>query len=500
MRARYRFFGRAATLALTVAAAIGACAEGSDIDEPPGTSGPDAGTGGGSDIPPGQIGGPCSEQADCVEGTCTQVGADKICTKGCPPTCPAKTYCAIIDGEAICVPDLGQLCLPCTGAVNCKNPSDQCLTAPLGDKFCAIDCTTMGNCPNGFTCMDMNVYLSGGGGPDAGADGGSDAGGSDAGAGGTMDGGSGDGGPADGGMDAGPPKPSAPTKYCVPNSGFSCPCNEKRDDVKRSCKVENESGLCSGSETCDGEAGKWVGCTAQTPSAEACNGKDDDCDQGIDEGAGDDLCAAEGPPPPNAGWECNAGVCSVGPCEPGFTKYPPGGAPEDGCPCPVEMGEPNDTCASATDAGSVSDGGGVLTLNGTLSSDTDVDVYVLTTVDTAEVSTNSYHVSIDLTEPAQNAEFQLDVTRGPMCSDAPSGPSSGITSYDWCVDGSFVGPNGAMGEAPCGPQGTVHCADHTSIYYVHVSRKPGATGTCTPYVVTITAKGGDPCDFASSCQ
>jgi hypothetical protein len=485
MRARYRFFGRAFALALTVAAAMGACAEGSDIEATvggTGAAGPDGG-GGGSTIPPGEIGGPCDEQADCVEGTCTEVGNEKICTQACPPTCPPKTYCAIIDGESICVPDLDQLCLPCKATVDCKSPSDQCLTAPLGDKFCAIDCSTLGTCPNGFTCKDAAEYASsggsGGGGPDAGGGGGNDGG--------------------DAGMDAGPPpKPSTPTKFCVPNSGFSCPCNMKRDGVKHACKVENENGVCTGSETCDGEAGKWVDCTALTPAAEACNNKDDDCDQGIDEGPGNALCSSQGEPPPHAGWQCTSGVCKIAPCEAGWTSYPPG-PPEEGCPCPVDMGEPNDTCATATNAGSVNDGGGALTLAGTLSNDADVDVYVLTTVDTAEVNKNSYHVSIDLTEPSQNNEFQLDVTRGTMCSDAPSGPASAITSYDWCVDGSAMGPNGAMGEAPCGPQAAVHCTDHTSIYYVRVSRKPGATGTCSPYVVTITAKGGDPCDFGSAC-
>lgn len=496
MRARYRFFGRVAAIVLTVGAAIGACAEGSDIDETAGVGGaaPDAGQGGtGPSIPPGQIGGECDEQEDCVEGTCTQVGNQKICTHACPPACPSKTYCAIVEGEAICVPDLGQLCLPCKVTVDCMSPSDQCLTAPLGDKFCAIDCTTMGICPNGFTCVDADDYAltggTGGGGPDAGAP--------DAGGGGSMgDGGPGDGGP---GMDAGSPKPGKPEKFCVPNSGNSCPCTTKRDGVKHTCKVENENGSCIGSETCDGSVGKWVGCTALTPSVEACNGKDDDCDQGIDEGPGNDLCAAEGPPPPHAAWECKGGSCSIGECETGWTAYPPGPT-EAGCPCEVEMGEPNNTCATATNAGSVSDGGGSLTLTGTLSSDTDVDVYMVTTVDTAEALTNSYHVSIDITSPSPNTEFLLDVTRGNTCTDAPSGPSSGIVAYDWCVDGTAMGPNGAMGEAPCGPQAAVHCADHTSNYYVRVTRKAGETGTCTPYTVTITAKGGDPCDFTQACQ
>ena len=244
MRARYGFIGRIAAVALTAGAAIGACAEGSDLEEPTagtGAAGPDAGTGG-STIPPGQIGGPCETQEDCVEGTCTEVGNEMVCTRPCPPTCPAGTYCAIIKGQSICVPDLDQLCEPCKVAVDCKSPSDQCLTAPLGDKFCAIDCSTLGTCPNGFSCLNAEEYASSGG---SGGGGGMDGGSPDAGSGGMDDGGSGDAG--NGGSDGGPPMPNVPTKFCVPNSGYSCPCNKKRDGVKHACGVENMFGACTGS-------------------------------------------------------------------------------------------------------------------------------------------------------------------------------------------------------------------------------------------------------------
>ena len=101
---------------------------------------------------------------------------------------------------------------------------------------------------------------------------------------------------------------------------------------------------------------------------------------------------------------------------------------------------------------------------------------------------------------APNDEFLIDVIRGNPCTDSPVGGSVAITSYDWCVDGAFAGPNGMEGEAPCAPQGGVHGADHSTTYYVRVYRKPGASGTCTPYTVTITATGGDPCDFSMKCQ
>jgi len=58
------------------------------------------------------------------------------------------------------------------------------------------------------------------------------------------------------------------------------------DGLTRDCLVVNAEGRCGGVETC--VAGGWVGCTAPTPTAEACNGADDDCDGSVDEG-----CACE---------------------------------------------------------------------------------------------------------------------------------------------------------------------------------------------------------------
>jgi hypothetical protein len=493
MKPRYRFFGRAIAIASLAGAVFAACAEGATLDAPEVPAKPDGGGGSGG-IATGEIGGPCGEDDACKEGTCTQVGDEKICTTPCPPACPIGMYCAIIEGDSICVPDKDQQCLPCTGSVDCKNPSDQCLKAPLGDKFCAIDCTTMGACPNGFTCVAASDYSastgsgSGGGAADAGADGG-DAGPSDA--------GSSDGGATDGGSK---PPSGVPYKFCVPNSGLSCPCNMKRDGIKHACFKESPAGLCEGEETCDGMAGKWKDCSAPPPTDEVCNDKDDNCNSQKDEGPPNDLCAGEGPPPPHAGWLCDKGKCVVAPCEPGWTAYPPTGNPNDGCPCFVESGEPNNTCASATSAGLVSDAGGPITLEGTLSSDQDVDVWTFDTVDTAEAGTNSYHVSVDFTSPMPNDEFMMDVMKGGTCVDAPMGPGSAITSYDWCVDGSFMGPNGLEGEAPCSPQGGVHCTDHSSTYFVRVYRRGGSTPTCTPYVITVTAKGGDACDFSQKCE
>ena len=436
----------------------------SESSGPPGATGP-GGAGGAGGMDPGEIGGLCDVDEDCTDGaTCTQVGSQKICTVPCPPACPQDTYCALIQGDSVCIPDVGQQCLTCIALTDCKHPSDKCLTAPLGDRFCARDCTTLGACPNGFTCVDGEEYAATGG-----------AGG--------------------GGGDA--PAPSGvPYKYCVPNGGLSCPCNAKREGVTHTCLNENASGTCSGYETCDGSTGKWEGCTATVPAAETCNAKDDDCDEQIDEGEPNDLCAAQGPPPLNTNWACDAGgACDIGACAEGWVAYPPGPA-QAGCPCKLDAGEPNDLCAMATVVATVNDTpASVSLLNGTLSSDSDVDVWRLETVDTAQNNTNSYHVSIDFLAPSPNSEFVFDVIRGNACNNAPAGPTTGLTQYDWCVDGT----SGTQGEGVCGPQAAVHCADHSSRYFVRVRRKPGATATCNQYSVQVKGNGGGACEFNKKC-
>ncbi|MDI1445914.1 hypothetical protein [Polyangium sp. 6x1] len=485
----HRNHGRIVLIGAFVAALFAACAQGNHVEQPGGGGG--AGGEGGGGIPPGQIGGPCGDDVPCEQGDCTVVGANKFCTVPCPPGCPDGTYCAIINGDSICVPDLGSQCLPCTTKLQCLNPSDTCLRAPAGDRFCARDCTTDGQCPNGFTCLEGAKYPPKPDGemPDAGPP--DDAG--DA----------GDAGSDDGGTDAGPTKPpqGEAYKFCVPNVPFSCPCSEKRDGVEKDCSNSNDYGTCTGVEMCNGDTAKFEGCTAKVPAAETCNALDDDCDGMINEGDPNELCSAEGPVPPHASWVCTAqGSCDLGPCEPGWASYPPGPI-SNGCACPVEMGEPNDLCANATAAGSVSDtAGSSLTITGTLGGANDVDVWSFDTVDTNEVTTNSYHVSIDFVAPTPNDEFVIDVIRGDACTDTPTGGGAGITSYDWCVDGKSA--DGLSGEVPCANDGSqpVHCNNNSTKYFVRVYRKLGAQGSCTQYSLLVTAKGGDPCDFTQKCQ
>lgn len=474
---------------LALGSVFAACASGSQVEDPPvgsggaagvggfgGAAAGGAGQGGGTGIPPGQIGGACKETADCVTGNCTDVGTLKVCTQVCPPACPDGTYCALVEGDPLCVPDMKQECASCAVAADCKLASDQCLRAPQGDLFCARDCTTLGDCAPGFTCVEASQYGQSGSPPDGGA-------------GGAAAGGAGQGGAL---------HPSGqPFKFCVPEAGASCGCGPDRDKVERSCEVKSQAGVCTGSQACDGASGQWSACDAPPPAPETCNGKDDDCNGAIDDGDPNAMCGDGGAPPPNTtGWGCNAGKCGPGPCAAGWSAYPPGAA-KDGCTCQMELGEPNDTCATATPVAGVTDEvGSTVQINGTLSSETDVDVWTFDSADKAEAATNSYHLSIAFTPPAPNEEFVFDVVRGDKCEDAPVGPATAVTSYDWCVDGT---DGDKQGEKACGPTAAVHCGDHSSKYFVRVHRKPGAKGTCSVYQLTVTGAGGAACDFTQKC-
>ncbi|MBK8252997.1 MAG: hypothetical protein IPK82_10045 [Polyangiaceae bacterium] len=480
-RASFWVAGGLFAITLGAVSAFGGCAQGNTLTTS-GTGGgtTSSGTTGGSGGSGTWVGQPCETAEECPEGAdCVVVAGSKMCTQGCPPECPEGSYCTLIEGDPVCVPDPDGQCGQCQGAAQCKGITDACLTAPDGDKFCARDCTAIDDCPSGFTCMAKADYealsMPGTGGTGGGAGG--------AGGGPTL-------------PDAGTKPPSGtPFKFCVPPDGNSCPCNDRRDGVSKSCEQKNEFGKCGGTETCDGKAGSFVGCTAKTPAAEACNAEDDDCNGQTDESDPNAMCG--GTAPPNGTYGCSAGMCTLGACDPGWTQYPPG-APADGCKCTLDASEPNGTCAQAASAGMITDTGAPAQIAGTLSSDDDVDVWTFDAVDVDEVTTNSYHVSIDVVGGEGSENVILDVMRGDVCSDDPMGPASGIVAYDWCVDGKSA--DGTAGEAPCSADGPVHCNNNSAKYFIRVRRKAGTPSLCLPYKVQISAKGGDPCDFTNQCQ
>lgn len=466
-----------------------ACAENVGVDDGPGGKGGDASTEGGGGTgakdggvsgndggwPTGSFGSPCTKTSDCGTGFCTDIGqaaSKSVCVEKCTAgkACPAGGYCTFHEGHGyICVPDTQNQCAKCTTDAECPNIGDRCTPSPKIDRFCARDCSFDQQCPTGFECVSSGSYPPGMPQPDAGAP---DAAVGDAGA--------------------------KPAKMCVPVSGDSCPCNSKRDGVKRRCTKTNGSVTCEGTEICNGAKQQWEGCTAGSPQPELCDGADNDCNGTPDDGTITQLCPGTAP---HATWKCAFGACEVGTCDAGWAAFPPGPA-KNGCACQLDASEPgNDTCsATATSAGSVTDANTTpLAIKGTLSSATDVDWWRFDTVDSNESTTNSYHIKIEFTAPTTNSEFTFDVIRGAACA-TPDSKHSDLTSYDWCVDGTGTVGGKTVGEKACGATAPIHCGPHTKPYFVRVKRKSGSTPTCSQYTLTVTAKGGGTCDFTQACD
>jgi hypothetical protein len=111
--------------------------------------------------------------------------------------------------------------------------------------------------------------------------------------------------------------------FCVlPN--LTCDCPQEAAGARRACSRSNAVGTCNGFETCNPALG-WQGCDARVPTAETCNGIDDDCNTLIDDGLpasrpcstsnafgtcqGAEICYGQ------TGWVCQAPVAAQELCD-----------------------------------------------------------------------------------------------------------------------------------------------------------------------------------------
>ena len=219
------------TRALVVALAIAACGSPNEMIDANTTPMADAPN------PTGQFGDECSQHNDCVSGYCVEAlgGVGGVCTRTCNNDCPADWNCRQVDiaGEttSLCVPNAPQLCLACASDSECGSDA-ACLDLDATGT-CATKCTT--SCPTGYKCAaDPTGQHSG--------------------------------------------------SFCQPVTG-SCACTPAMNGATRACTSTNTIGTCYGTETCNGTTG-WSACTAATATTESCNGNDDDCDFLIDEDVG----------------------------------------------------------------------------------------------------------------------------------------------------------------------------------------------------------------------
>ncbi len=208
-----------------------------------------------ADVPPAglPLGASCTVASACESSLCIADSANhSVCTQPCTGDCPSGFRCAIAgfgDGKPYCLPLPAGLCTHCTADADC--PGGACLSGGAGKpKICGLDCSGKANagtsCPTGFLCQST---LKGSG------------------------------------------------AYCAPTLG-ACDCSDALLGEQWSCEVTGPAGGCIGVQVC--QTSGWSPCTAKLPSAEICDGLDNDCNGKIDEKF------------PTLHQTCGSGVCHGG--------------------------------------------------------------------------------------------------------------------------------------------------------------------------------------------
>ena len=200
-------------------------------------------------------GAPCVTGNDCDSGYCVDALDGKVCTEDCSKSCcPGGWECRnIATGTSPwygCVPSLVHTCDPCTDDTQCQSQGDTaglCLSYGDAGGFCGGTCVTDGDCPNSHYCLKGAT-----------------------------------------GMKNGVPGTGGTGNQCTKKSGeCACSSQAKATGLTTTCASQNKYGACSGTRTC--QPSGLTACNAKTPTAEVCNGLDDNCD-GVTDELGAALC------------------------------------------------------------------------------------------------------------------------------------------------------------------------------------------------------------------
>jgi cysteine-rich repeat protein len=274
----------------------------------------------------GCFGDPCQGGTDCLSGLCIDHMGDQICSTMCVEECPPGFACKEVnmggsDPFWACISEHPVLCRPCTDESDCTSVTGQqgaCVVYPDQGRFCASSCTAgeSSSCPLGFTCDFIASHTG------------------------------------------------VNLEACGADNG-TCPCSETAIALALStpCEFTNDYGTCTGQRTCQEEG--LTDCDASIPSAEVCNGSDDNCNGETDEATCDDSnpCTQDGCVPAEGclhqkltGDDCDDGDdctladhCSDGVC---------GGEPvacNDGNPCTEDLCDGDTGCKFINAGGGCND-------------------------------------------------------------------------------------------------------------------------------------------------
>jgi hypothetical protein len=218
---------------------------------------------------------PCEDNNECLSYICTETFKGNECAQLCPggAVCPNGYECRITpvgsDMVYVCIPLFVHLCQPCVLSNECQ-PDGICIMYGNEGMFCGGNCSESLPCPEDYQCAEITL-------PD-----------------------------------------STTSQQCKPVTG-ECTCSDKAKKLGLStmCFKDNSFGKCEGKRVCSVTG--LSECDAKEPSAEVCNGIDDNCDGKTDDGCytcGNGICESMlGESADNCAPDCFS--CGNGKCEPG---------------------------------------------------------------------------------------------------------------------------------------------------------------------------------------
>jgi cysteine-rich repeat protein len=268
---------------------------------------------------------PCADDGECDSGFCLDSPKGKVCAALCTGGgCDEAWSCAKVNSKSgdivnLCVPRWGFLCEPCTASAQCAealgSTGANCIDyGGASGAFCGAPCQTQADCPSDYNCADAT----------------------------TIEG--------------------KPTRQCLrpkDKEGLvQCSCDPRAVALKLTteCKAPNELGSCPGYRVCDDKG--LSSCQGLKPTAEVCDGVDNDCNGKTDDGLCDDAnqCTLDGCDPKTA--KCTVQVLEGVPCSDGNACTGPDVCAGDQCkggpsdcddknPCTDDSCEPSKGCVNS---------------------------------------------------------------------------------------------------------------------------------------------------------
>ncbi len=206
---------------------------------------------------PGECGFSCVDDKKCLSGFCVPTRTDKVCTTTCGSVeCPGGWTCRQLatapDAIFGCVPESLNLGRPCGSDLDCiaaigqtiAGVGDVCIPAGSDGNFCGSDCSSGQKCVAGFSCKSVQS-ISG-----------------------------------------------KLAKQCVADKiDDNCTERYEFEKAETACTVQNADGTCKGKRHCEGgKSSHLSACDAAQPAPELCNQKDDNCNGVVDEPVANAKC------------------------------------------------------------------------------------------------------------------------------------------------------------------------------------------------------------------